>query len=132
MSGRPRQPAVSPADELRTLTREAHAAVKDLRQAIQEARVLAGQMTQEMTEMMGARANEEMDRTWRHIQAEANRNSKTLHDAVATARTAIVRALSPELLEPLPDGKFRVRFAGGNFHPEPVDLGEEAGDGTLA
>jgi hypothetical protein len=132
VSGKPRQAAVTPAEELRELTREAHAAVKDLRQAIREARSLADQVTLDMVELMAARANEEMDRTWRHIQKQANANSKSLHDAVTRARTHIIKALTPEVLEPLDNGTVRVQFEGGNFEPEPVPLGEEVNDGQQA
>lgn len=128
MSGKPRTPAVSPAEELRELTREAHAAVKDLRQAIAQARALADQVTLEMAETMKGAANEEMRRARRHMQRQANESSRQLNAAVDTARKAIIRALTPEVLKPLPDGNYRVQFQGGNFDPLPVDLGEEASD----
>jgi Sec-independent protein translocase protein TatA len=109
---RPQPVALDTAEQLREATREAHAAVKDLRAAIRGARQLAGQLADEMQD----RANAELAEWVNCMQADQNRHATELNAAVQRARDAIIEALTLAELEPDEEMKtLRVTFRGPLF-----------------
>lgn len=97
---------------LREVTRDAHAATKDLRAAIAEARALTPGLVTAF-EQHHAR---EMQVLSDHINTEANRLAALLNESIDTARDVITDALTARELVLDPDnGVIRLMFGGSHF-----------------
>jgi hypothetical protein len=111
VSGRARDvpAALDTAAQLRDLTRDAHAAAKDLRAAIREARALVAGLDG----MIETRINDRIAELNQHVRADAQRYAAELNAGIVIAKRAIIDALT--LAEIIPDDDFktmRVRFKG--------------------
>jgi Skp family chaperone for outer membrane proteins len=110
--------------QLRELTREAHAATKDLHRAIREAKDYADSLVKLVDAAADAARRaahaagcEQVRELEAHLQAEMNRSAAKLNQAVIEARGHIVRAMTPRVamaLDADPAGLV-VRFDGNLF-----------------
>jgi len=131
MSGRQKPSAADPREELRELTRDAHAAVKDLRQALREAREVSHRLQAEHVAALGksmslatAAAEETLLGAASHLQQQASLvtghvaellgagDASALADRITDrAASDLARLLSAELILP-PGTKVTMRDRG--------------------
>lgn len=102
---------LTPAEEiqlLREVTRDAHAATKDLRHAIAEAHAL----TPVLVGAFEAHHAREMQALSDHLNDQANDVARQLNESVDTARQVIIQALTAQELVLDPDNRvIRLKFA---------------------
>jgi hypothetical protein len=122
---------------LREIVREAHAAIKDLRALLREAKTFGDDSTRAwlaerdkivalVTQEAHEAADAEMNEHREAIQAEMNRQAAILNEVIDRARIAVVDAIVPLAAE-LSDEGLIITWAGNKFDEDP--LRDRTGDG---
>jgi len=116
------------ADELRSLVREAHEAIKDMDRLLAEFRRAAQDAAGSGRKAAFDAASTEMARFSDHLQAEMNRSAADLNAAVDRARRQVIEAVRPtEITVDSDTGRIEVHFAGGTFDANVPLLADRVG-----
>lgn len=120
------------AAELRELIREANGSIKELARLLRECRSVIASGAEQARTAAGEAGNQELNRYTRHLQAEMNRHTASLAEAVDKARSDVIRSLTLKSIRRGPDGNLQAIWAAGNFDADvPLPAGPEMADSGM-